>query len=123
MGDEQHAQVMLEQAESHHAELEEARQSDRARAEHLELQARRQRERELVELRRAEVAEAARMRSFLQQTLSTISAAATLDESHASSPTKETASALRNRPAGSRSVQGSVASSETGTEWASPSRK
>jgi len=79
--DEQHALSILEHAEAHHSELEQTRRRDRERAEQLELQARRQRERELTELRRAEVAEAARMRSFLHQTLSTISAAASLDES------------------------------------------
>merc|ERR1712139_210335 len=79
--DEQHARSMLDQAEAHLAEVEQSRRRDRERSEQLELQARRQRERELTELRRAEVAEATRMRSFLQQTLSTISAAATLDES------------------------------------------
>jgi hypothetical protein len=85
--DEQHARSMLAEAEAHHAEIEQSRKRDRERCEQLELQARRQRERELAELRRVEAAEASRMRSFLQQTLSTISAAATSDGSPAKSRT------------------------------------
>merc|ERR1712023_448800 len=107
---------MLEQAEAHLADLQETRQRDRTRTEELELQARHQREREIAELRRAEAAEATRMRSFLQQTLSTISAAATLDESSPRGAVKEVAPRSRQQ-AGSRGGEGSIASDEAATEW------
>jgi len=115
--DEQHARSMFDQAEVHYAELEQSRRRDRERADHLELQVRRQRERELAELRRSEASEAVRMRSFLQQTLSTISAAATFDES----PSKESASS--GWPSGSRGRDGLAASADAIAERASPRRQ
>lgn len=76
--DELHSRSMLENAERHLAEVQQAARREQDQSEHVRAKAAQQRERELEDLRRSKDAEVARVQAMLHQSFSNLAGA--LDE-------------------------------------------